>query len=224
LVQWFLTGPAAAPALLWPRGAGAALFLTDAIARRSPRLIEPPALSALMAASQAGDARAYQALLRACVPIAAAMARRQGVEADRVDDVVQDVLLTIHRARATYDSTRPFLPWLRAIAQRRAVDVIRATGRTRAREIADDDAYLNHPGAEPPADRGLDLSDSARALAAAIATLPAGQREAVERLALQEQSLDAASRDTGRTKGALKVNLHRAIQSLRQRLADENDE
>jgi RNA polymerase sigma factor (sigma-70 family) len=187
-------------------------------------MTEPPALSALMAASQAGDARAYQALLRACVPIAASMARRQGVDSDRVDDVVQDVLLTIHRARATYDSARPFLPWLRAIAQRRAVDAMRATGRTRAREIADDDAYLNHPGAEPQADSGLDLSDKARTLAAAIATLPAGQREAVERLALQEQSLEAASRDTGRSKGALKVNLHRAIQALRRRLPGDSDE
>jgi len=187
-------------------------------------LIEPPALSALMAASQAGDAGAYQTLLRACVPIAAAVARRQGVETDRVDDVVQDVLLTIHRARATYDSARPFLPWLRAIAQRRAVDAMRATGRTRAREIADDDAYLNHPGAEPHADSGLDLSDKTRTLTAAIATLPAGQREAVERLALQEQSLEAASRDTGRSKGALKVNLHRAIQALRRNLPSDGDE
>jgi RNA polymerase sigma-70 factor (ECF subfamily) len=184
---------------------------------------EDAALAALMAASQAGDQRAYQALLRGCVPFAAATIRRQGVAADRVDDVVQDVLLTIHRARATYDPARPFLPWLRAIAARRAVDALRTHGRTAAREIADDDAYLNHPGSTPDADSGLDRDDQAKMLAAAIATLPPGQRQAVELLALRERSLEEAAGVTGRSKGALKVNLHRAIQALRQRLSDGPD-
>jgi len=181
------------------------------------------ALSALMAASQAGNRRAYQALLRAAAPVAAATARRMGVKPDRVDDVVQDVLLTVHRARATYDPMRPFLPWLRAIAQRRAIDLLRSQFRTAAREVADDNAYLNHPGAEPDADAGLDRADQARLLADAIALLPPGQRQAVELLALREQSLEEAAGLTGRSKVALKVNLHRAIQALRTRLVEGGD-
>ena len=59
-----------------------------------------------MAAAQAGDRNAYEALLRDCVPIIKSVARRQGVPADQVDDVVQEVLLSIHRARATYDPAR----------------------------------------------------------------------------------------------------------------------
>ncbi len=180
-------------------------------------------LAALMAAAQAGDQRAYQSLLRACLPEAAAMARRQGVPPDRVDDVAQDVLLTIHRARATYDPARPFLPWLRAIAHRRAIDALRTHYRSAGREVFDDDAYLSHPDAGPEADSGLDRGDQARQLAAAIATLPPGQRQAVEMLALGERSLDEAAGDTGRSKGALKVNLHRAIQALRQLMADRRD-
>jgi RNA polymerase sigma-70 factor (ECF subfamily) len=181
------------------------------------------ALSALMAASQGGNRRAYQSLLRAAAPLAAATARRMGVPPDRVDDVVQDVLLTVHRARATYDPMRPFLPWLRAIAQRRAVDVLRTHIRTAAREVADDDAYLNHPGADADADAGLDRADQARLLAEAIALLPPGQRQAVEVLALRERSLEEASGLTGRSKVALKVNLHRAIQALRTRLVEGGD-
>jgi RNA polymerase sigma-70 factor (ECF subfamily) len=186
-------------------------------------MTEDSGFSALMAASQSGDSRAYQALLRACAPLAASMVRRQGIPADRVDDVVQETLLTIHRARATYDPARPFLPWLRAIAQRRAVDALRTHGRTGAREIADDDAYLNHPGTEPQADATLDRADQARLLAEAIATLPPGQRQAVELLALRERSLEEAAGATGRSKGALKVNLHRAILALRHRLSGDQD-
>lgn len=52
----------------------------------------------------------------------------------------------------------------------------------------------------------------------AIASLSPGQREAVERLAIREQTLAEASPESGRTIGALKVNFHRAIRALRERL------
>jgi RNA polymerase sigma-70 factor (ECF subfamily) len=52
----------------------------------------------------------------------------------------------------------------------------------------------------------------------AIKTLPPGQREAVEQLGLKEHSLAEAAEVTGRNTGALKVNLHRALKTLRDRL------
>ena len=142
---------------------------------------------------------------------------------DRVDDVAQNVLLTIHRARATYDPARPFLPWLRAIAQRRAIDALRTQYRTTGREVFDEDAYLSQPDTGPQADAGLGRDDRARELTEAISALSPGQRQAVELLALREQSLDEAAAATGRSKGALKVNLHRAIQALRESMAGRRD-
>jgi RNA polymerase sigma factor (sigma-70 family) len=175
-------------------------------------------LARLMAAAQRGDAPAYQALLRDCVPVIAASARRQGVAPDRVDDVVQEVLITIHRARATYDPARPFLPWLRAIAQRRAIDGLRRHGRQAVREVHDPIAYEGHAQEQAEPDARLDAQTRGRALRASIATLPPGQRQAVERLGLQGQTLEEAAADTGRSKVALKVNLHRAIKALRGKL------
>ena len=176
-----------------------------------------------MVAAQAGDTPAYQALLRDCVPVIAASARRQGVSPDRVDDVVQEVLITIHRARATYDPSRPFLPWLRAIAQRRAIDGLRQHGRQAVREVHDPIAYEGHAQETPEAGDVLDAQSRARDLRASIATLPPGQRQAVERLGLQGQTLEEAARDTGRSKVALKVNLHRAIKALRGKLGSQGD-
>jgi RNA polymerase sigma-70 factor (ECF subfamily) len=152
------------------------------------------------------------------VPVIVAAARRQGVSPDRVDDVVQEVLITIHRARATYDPARPFLPWLRAIAQRRAIDALRRHGRQAVREVHDPAAYEGHAEETVEADDVLDARTRAQALRASIATLPPGQRQAVERLGLQGQTLDEAAADTGRSKVALKVNLHRAIKALRGKL------
>ena len=180
-------------------------------------------LACLMQAAQQGDTASYQAVLRACVPVAAATARRAGIAPDRVDDVVQDVLLTVHRARPTYDPARPFLPWLRAIAQRRAIDALRSHGRRGGREVHDDIAYLNHADTGPDPDDAAGFAADSQRLRAAIETLPDGQRQAVELLGLQERSLEQAAHDTGRSKGALKVNLHRAIKALRGRLTEGGD-
>ena len=178
-------------------------------------------LAPLMRAAQDGDAAAYRSLLRDCVPVIAATARRMGLRPDRIDDVVQETLITIHRARATYDPQRSFLPWLRAIAQRRAVDALRRHGRGAGHEVHDPAAYEAHGDDTADALEQIERQDSDAALRAAVARLPEGQRQAVERLALAGQSLDEAAAATGRNKGALKVNLHRAIRALRGKMAPD---
>jgi RNA polymerase sigma-70 factor (ECF subfamily) len=171
--------------------------------------------SALMAAAQAGDRAAYEMLLRDCVPFIKGVARRQGVMGDRVDDVVQEVLLTIHRARQTYDPARSFTAWLRVIAERRAIDLLRQTGRQGAREVHAPLAAENYADGSADPAGGLDHADDTGRIGQALASLPARQREAVQYLVLEEQSLAEASARTRRTKGSLKVNLHRALKALR---------
>ena len=175
----------------------------------------------LMVAAQDGDGPAYAALLRECVPLIRTHARQRGVPADRADDVVQDVLLTIHRVRHTYDPARPFTPWLRAIAQRRAIDALRRSGRQGARELHAPLAYEDYPDPAAAADQVLADAGRAARLNAAVATLPPGQRQALEQLGLQDRSLAEASAATGRSAGALKVNLHRGLKALRARLGKQ---
>ena len=172
-------------------------------------------LGALMGRAQEGDQAAYTALLRDCLPLIRRMARQNGIRPDQVDDVVQDALMTIHRARHTFDPSRPFTPWLRAIVQRRGVDVVRRAGRQGARELHAPLAYDAHP--DPAAGADQHVADKGRAdrLVAAVALLPPGQREAMEHLGLRERTLAETSALTGRSTGALKVNLHRALKSLR---------
>ena len=174
--------------------------------------------AAQMAAAQSGDRAAYEALLRDCVPFISVIAGRQGVPPDRRDDVVQDVLLTIHRARQTYDPTRSFNAWLRVIAERRAIDLLRQVRRHGARELHAPVAFESYPdhGADPA--RGVEHAQAAGRVKDALANLPAGQREAVEALVHREQSLAEASITTRRSKSALKVNLHRALKALRGKL------
>lgn len=171
--------------------------------------------AALMAAAQAGDRIAYETLLRDCVPLIRSVARRQGVRSDFVDDVVQDVLLTIHRARQTYDPSRSFNAWLRVIAERRAIDLLRQTGRHGAREVHAPLAFENYADTSADPASGVDRVDEAGTIGQALASLPARQREAVQYLVIEEQSLAEAAALTKRSKVSLKVNLHRALKALR---------
>jgi RNA polymerase sigma-70 factor (ECF subfamily) len=180
-------------------------------------------LAQLMRAAQQGDQVAYQTALRACVGLVAATVRRSGVSGELVNDVVQDVLLTVHRALPTYDPARPFLPWLRAIAARRAIDALRSHGRRGAREVHDPEAYENHPEDRRDVSELEELAGESARLREAIATLPPRQRQAMEMIGLQEYSLDQAAAETGASKVALKVNFFRAIQSLRARLKGGGD-
>ena len=179
--------------------------------------------AAMMTAAQAGDRLVYERLLRGCTPLIRRVVRHQGIQPDRADDVIQEVLLTVHRARQTYDPTRSFSAWLCAIAQRRAIDALRKRGRQDRREVFAPLDYENHvdPQADQPDQSAPDLQG--RSVRDAVARLPDGQREAIEILALRQLSLDEASVLTGKTKGALKVNMHRALKTLRARFGGDGE-
>lgn len=173
--------------------------------------------SALMRRAQDGDRDAYAALLHAIVPYLRHLATRNQIAASDVEDVVQDILLTVHDIRHTYNPIRPFGPWLVAIARRRIIDHLRRGARARAREPdrTVDVETLAAPEANLPEARC-----SAGSLRAAVAALPAGQRQAIELLKFEELSLAQASARTGLSVSALKVATHRALRALRRRLVN----
>lgn len=165
-----------------------------------------------MARAQNGDREAYRLLLADLLPYLRSLARRRFSSAAEVDDAVQDVLLSLHSIRHTYDPARPFLPWLLVIAQRRFVDRMRRYGTSAGREVSLTEEHETIP-AEPA--NPLIEEWSGVALQAAIEALPDGQRQAIQLLKLKEMSLKEASQVTGLSVAALKVASHRAIMRLR---------
>ena len=174
--------------------------------------------STWMTAAQAGDKTAYEKLLRDCIPFIRRVARQQRVHPNAIDDVIQETLLSIHDARATYDPRRSFMAWLRTIAQRRAIDRIRRTRRTIAREVHSPDAYENH--ATQPSNPESTATDRDRIslLTSAILELPVSQRYAIEALVLRGYSFSAAALAGRTSEGALRVSWHRALKSLKAQI------
>jgi RNA polymerase sigma-70 factor, ECF subfamily len=173
----------------------------------------------LMAAAQGGDRAAYERLLRDILPFIRAIVARQHRTQDRVEDAVQDVLLTLHRVRHTYDPSRPFTHWLATLARRRSIDLLRRRTRVAAAETLDETAYETF--ADPAANSESERRDWNGALSGALAALPERQRQAVELTKLRELSLAEASAASGMSIGALKTNVHRAIKAMRRHLTGE---
>lgn len=166
-----------------------------------------------MALAQAGNRQEYRELLQEIEPYIRSLARRCCRHPADVEDAVQDVLLTVHAIRHTYDPERPFAPWLAAIANRRIIDRLRRETRKAAREI---ELTAEHETVSQAPTNRDEMAE--RALLEAIERLPPDQRDAVRMLKLNEMSLKEASMSSGRSVSALKVATHRAVANLRKLL------
>ena len=169
-----------------------------------------------MAAAQAGDAVAYQKLLKELLPVARRLVYARLRDAALTEDVVQNALLSIHRARHTYRPERPFGPWMRAIVRNAVWDSLREGKRRGDREVSVDAIdLLPNPSSSTAPSESAELSPE---LVRALEQLPAAQREAVELIQLRNLSVAEAALRAGVSAGALKVRAHRGYRALRKRL------
>src|SRR5205823_2557131 len=180
-------------------------------------------LGGLMSLAQDGDRTAYRELLTQTAPVLRHWLKRRFLPDPEIEDIVQDILLSVHTARATYDCRRPFLPWLMAITRNRAADAARRYGRRKAFEIAVED----YPETLDDGQTNIveKIYGDPEALRKAVNDLPEGQRKAIDLVKLREMSLKEAAAVSGMTIGALKVATHRATRTLRLalKMRDENE-
>jgi RNA polymerase sigma-70 factor (ECF subfamily) len=176
-------------------------------------------LAALMRRAQGGSEGAYLRLLQELPPVIGRMIRRQmaGASSSDQEDLLQEVLISVHTARASYDPTRPFIPWLKAIVINRAIDFMRRQRRHATRHVLTEEMATDI--ADDSASGAVARYDAVDALQKAIRQLPAGQRSAIELLKLREMSLREAAATTGMSISALKASVHRAVRTLRVSLA-----
>jgi RNA polymerase sigma-70 factor (ECF subfamily) len=170
----------------------------------------------LMEAAQMGNHTAYEELLTDLLPMLRHYVRRRWRNPSDVEDVVQDILLSIHGVRQTYDPRRPFMPWLMTIAKRRLIDAARRVSARSRNETTVDimpETFHRHD-----AKTEYDTHDDQEAIRNAMSQLPDGQRQAVELMKIQGLSLEEASAVTGKSISSLKVSVHRAIKAMRRTL------
>jgi RNA polymerase sigma-70 factor (ECF subfamily) len=180
--------------------------------------------AARMAAAQNGDAAAYAALLTSLLPLLRGFVRGRGVDASEVEDVVQEIVILIHRARHTWRADRPFDPWMWAIARNASTDALRRLARERARRNLAADPLDDAADDAPDAEALLASRELTPPLAHALAALPEAQRQALELLYVEQLPVAEAAARAGVSASALKVRAHRGSRALRRALRERDPE
>ena len=80
----------------------------------------------LMILSLHGDQQAYASLLKETSRFLRPFLAKRLSFTNEVDDLLQEILISLHKARHTYDGKRPYKPWVYAIARFRLQDHLRA--------------------------------------------------------------------------------------------------
>jgi RNA polymerase sigma-70 factor (ECF subfamily) len=178
--------------------------LPESLNQRSPELEN------LMLKYQQADHASAELFLGALIPILTRFFISMPDGRDAADDLVQETLLRLHRARHTYRPPEPVLPWVFAIARHVRVDQYRKRRRTALREepVEPDVLQSRAVSVEQPADELPDFETL-------MTFLPESQREVVTMLKVLGMSGEEVARVTSSTVGSVKQKAHRAYGRLR---------
>lgn len=165
-----------------------------------PELAE---VSILVDAAQRGDRTAFAHLHERYAGMVHGILLSR-VPRTEVEDLVQDVFLTALNRLPGLRSQDAFGGWLATIARNRATDFHRRTRET--------EEYTEELAPTNPDD------DEARRVLNLIRTLPDAYRETLVLRFVEGMTGPEIAERTGLTPGSVRVNLHRGISILRERL------
>lgn len=175
-------------------------------------------LRQLMVKAQNGDKTAYHTLLTHLRKIILGYTRKKVFNQDLAEDVVQDVLMAIHKARHTYRPEKPFKPWMNAIICYKTIDAFRKIGRDREDEAAEaEDIETFYPDSANKQLQAMERHD----LVKALKTLPDKQQKVVVLMKVNGLSVKEVSKLLSLSPSAVKVTAHRAYKSLKIILEEE---
>ena len=158
----------------------------------------------------AGDAKCYQDVLtRLSQHLRLFLRRRLRDKPQDVEDLVQEILLSIHQKRHTYDPKQPLTAWVYAIARYKLIDPLRAQARLDHKNDPIDDWHDQLWMASTE-----DADASKVHLTHMLSQLPDKQRRPIEHTKLEGHTVAEAAELTGQSESAVKVNIHRGLKAL----------
>lgn len=169
-----------------------------------------------------GDADAFDALYaRYRQPLFGWLKRSSSRSQEEVEEVFQDTWVKVIRGMERFDASRRFAPWLFRIARNCMIDRWRHLAAVNELQIADQDAVMNAAdgdGNRPEA--RLHGEELAARWEAALAALPALQREALLLKLETDFDLDTLAATLGAPRETVKSRLRYAMQRLRARFEE----
>ena len=173
-----------------------------------------------------GDLQAFEVLYSRYADLVYSTALRILRDVHLAEDMVQEIFLRLWRKPESYEAQRGrFLTWLMSVARNRAVDELRSRGRRfrhetptasgeqQEREIAD--------GGEHDPALTAQLAEQRRAIRAALAGLPAEQRQVIELAYFGGYTQQEISTMLGQPLGTVKTRIRLGMQKLKLAITPE---
>lgn len=168
--------------------------------------------SSLMSMAQQGDRIAYERLLEELAGVIEAYVGARFGRSAMLEDLVQECLLALHRARASYDPRRPFRPWMFTVVQHRVIDVL----RRRELPLAELDA-----GQWELAGAGSDETEARLDGLKILQGIGIDQREAIVLIKYAGYTSGEAAQHLGISESAVKARLRRGLKAVARLLRQE---
>jgi len=173
-----------------------------------------------MALGQQGDSAAYTDLLGQCRLILRSMLQKKVSDEALLEDLIQEILISLHKARHTYQAERSFAPWLFSIANFRLQDHF----RSHYRQLNFQQRFIETLELENQGEDVTFWAQRHEEVQEAILRLPEKQGRLVDLMKLQGYTAAEVAEQTGMSVSAVKVSVHRSLKELKKQIqgADEN--
>src|SRR5262245_14498336 len=182
---------------------------------------EAATATALVAAAQAGDQRAFEALVRRYRKRIFALALHISGSASEADDITQDVFLKAYRALAEFEGRSQFFTWVYRMTVNRSLNA----RRDRARRGEDtDDPRLELAvavDARSNPSRAAELRQTYARLLRALDALPADMRTTVILVCLQGLAYGEVAVVQNVSEGTIAWRMHEARRRMHEAMAPE---
>jgi RNA polymerase sigma-70 factor, ECF subfamily len=164
----------------------------------------------LMTRSLEGDAAAHRDLLQSLAThLRGYFHGRLHGDAD-VEDLVQETLLAVHLKRETFDVNERVTGWVFAIARHKLIDWYRRRGARLVIPIEEaGDVFINESHDDATVEKDL---------ARLLGELPEKQATAIRCMKLEGLSAAETAARTGQSVSAVKVDVHRGLKKLIDRM------
>jgi len=171
-----------------------------------------------MVSAQSGNNEDYALFLREVAKMLRPFLAKR-MDEDKVEDVLQETLLTIHQVKHTYLPSRKIEPWIYAICNHRMIDYFRKFRRIEKNEV------LNFELIEAAVSQQNTVSfEKTDRIFGLLDKLPSQQKTVIELLKIQDLSVKDVSQRTGLSESAVKVNAFRGYETIRRWLRIDSNE
>lgn len=203
-------GSSAAYKHVW---AGALLLNEDTVTVAKPR--DTQWVDHVVRIHNDRDQRAFAELFGHFAPRVKAFLMKSGASVSLAEECTQEVMATLWQKSHMFDPTRASVAtWIFTIARNRKIDALRKQRRPEPEDLT--------WGPEPEPDQAevIEMRQESQKLEKAVRSLPAKQRELVERAYFGDLSHSEIASQTGLPLGTIKSRIRLALERLRHEMSE----